>query len=363
MYGYDVKFEESCRVLLIGSNKVRLSKILSLLLLRHNPKRLRDNISISVEYLPCVASFGSYKDESGTNIRYLERIDYFPYDCNCVLAVNSSSLLPYFDDNDESNTPIFPRISGVAIGCGIEGSDDTARITSFVTTMVSQSSSSKYGSAKIRTIEPNPDFHTIKEELAAFKQLSPSEKEEANRLGTMGPEKMVNFIIDFTNELIQDALDNAQALADLPNETNTSSPLESMPAQTVLHTAPRTFDSSEDRFLCRMCRITLFGGGDLQDPPHESSKHRFSHRKLNHGAVSSHSMETCQSYFLQDCLEWMGHDIRNGVAEGKLNCPKCDAKIGTWIWSGTQCSCGTWVVPAIQIPKSKVDILLAPKLA
>jgi dual specificity phosphatase 12 len=56
-------------------------------------------------------------------------------------------------------------------------------------------------------------------------------------------------------------------------------------------------------------------------------------------------------------LEWMGDDIKNGYPEGKFHCPTCNAKVGNWIWSGTQCSCGTWVVPAIQIPKGKVDVL------
>lgn len=47
----------------------------------------------------------------------------------------------------------------------------------------------------------------------------------------------------------------------------------------------------------------------------------------------------------------------NETVEGKFGCPKCDTKIGTWNWSGAQCSCGTWVVPAIQVPRSKVDLV------
>jgi len=41
--------------------------------------------------------------------------------------------------------------------------------------------------------------------------------------------------------------------------------------------------------------------------------------------------------------------------EGKLVCPNCDTRFGSYVWSGDQCSCGFWVVPAIQVPKSKVD--------
>ena len=43
--------------------------------------------------------------------------------------------------------------------------------------------------------------------------------------------------------------------------------------------------------------------------------------------------------------------------EGKLICPnaKCGGRLGNFNWSGSQCSCGSWVVPAIQVVASKVD--------
>ena len=41
--------------------------------------------------------------------------------------------------------------------------------------------------------------------------------------------------------------------------------------------------------------------------------------------------------------------------EGKLNCPHCRAKLGSFTWSGEQCSCGRWVTPAFMFNKSKVD--------
>jgi dual specificity phosphatase 12 len=44
-----------------------------------------------------------------------------------------------------------------------------------------------------------------------------------------------------------------------------------------------------------------------------------------------------------------------GEGEGKLACPKCAARVGSYAWHGTPCSCGTWVVPAFQLTKSRVD--------
>jgi hypothetical protein len=40
----------------------------------------------------------------------------------------------------------------------------------------------------------------------------------------------------------------------------------------------------------------------------------------------------------------------------KINCPKCDNKIGSYNWYGHKCSCLTWVVPAFHIYESKVDL-------
>jgi hypothetical protein len=53
-------------------------------------------------------------------------------------------------------------------------------------------------------------------------------------------------------------------------------------------------------------------------------------------------------------MDWMDQDL---LDQGKLMCPnaKCQSRIGTFSWSGSQCSCGTWVTPYIKLIKSKVD--------
>ena len=44
--------------------------------------------------------------------------------------------------------------------------------------------------------------------------------------------------------------------------------------------------------------------------------------------------------------------------EGKIVCPnlKCGNRVGSHNWSGAQCACGAWVVPAIQFLKKTVDL-------
>jgi dual specificity phosphatase 12 len=34
---------------------------------------------------------------------------------------------------------------------------------------------------------------------------------------------------------------------------------------------------------------------------------------------------------------------------GNLGCPKCHIRVGSFAWSGAQCSCGQWLVPALQV--------------
>jgi dual specificity phosphatase 12 len=342
---------ERCRILVIGSHRNRVNKVISLLLPQAKFDPVPSSIDFRIEYLPCVASFSSYSDDSEAVVRYLENVQYFPHDSLGTLSLTPSSLVPFFDDAIERLDSPFPPISGVVVGCGIEGPEDTARINDFFKMMSSGIAIKNRWSIKVKTIEPNHGFKCMGEELSFYKQLSPEESEEVNRLQTMGPQKMVKFIINFTNDLVQESLGQYR-------RTDMSLDNQAHPIVDSVDRSPRKINPMENRYLCRICRMILFGEADLQDPPHQPSRHQFSYRKIHHGAVVTSSLsECCQSYFLQDCLEWMGDDFRNGVPEGKLSCPKCDGKVGAWTWSGAQCSCGTWVVPAIQIPRSKVDVL------
>ncbi|PLW38069.1 hypothetical protein PCANC_14567 [Puccinia coronata f. sp. avenae] len=64
----------------------------------------------------------------------------------------------------------------------------------------------------------------------------------------------------------------------------------------------------------------------------------------------------CSSYFVEP-LSWMGSALQTGQLHGKLLCPAthCKAKLGSFDWAGSQCSCGAWITPGFQILRSKVD--------
>ncbi|XP_010271800.1 PREDICTED: dual specificity protein phosphatase 12-like isoform X2 [Nelumbo nucifera] len=62
----------------------------------------------------------------------------------------------------------------------------------------------------------------------------------------------------------------------------------------------------------------------------------------------------CSSIFVEP-LRWMTI-VEGGGLEGKLSCAHCDSRLGYFNWSGIQCSCGSWITPAFQLHKSRVDI-------
>ncbi|CAI5723002.1 unnamed protein product [Hyaloperonospora brassicae] len=121
--------------------------------------------------------------------------------------------------------------------------------------------------------------------------------------------------------------------------------------QQLLDQAAQT--SVTTRFACKKCRCVLFTSDRLM--PHEPEQHQISTRRklkdLRHH-IGSHV--DCSSYFLEETLPWMDEVL---LAEGKIHCPnvKCQSRLGGLQWSGSQCSCGTWITPSIKITKSRVD--------
>ena len=359
---------ETCRIVVVGAHKLQLQKVMSLLV--GEPHRHDERIRI--EYLPCVATFNSYTDEeNGVRVRYLESVEYC---ADLELTTDDSedsrprSLLELFDQlavakpektDDGSEASLFRGIAGAAVGSGIEGEGDVSLISKYFHTMMNvsdDSDDSHIGSIRVDCIRPNDEFATMRDELASYRAMSSEQKQTVTQQRTIGPGKMAKFVEDFAKTIVQEARGkrlarqrakeeealSKAATQTVPDEVRKEEPLS----------APHEIDLKKDHFSCRKCRRVLFGRDDLQDPPHVPAQHGFGYRK--HGVELGES--PCQSHFLQECLDWMGEDILQS-SEGKFSCPKCHTKLGTWHWSGAQCSCGTWVVPAIQIPRSKVDCL------
>nr|KJB46203.1 hypothetical protein B456_007G352400 [Gossypium raimondii] len=78
------------------------------------------------------------------------------------------------------------------------------------------------------------------------------------------------------------------------------------------------------------------------------------HKRRSGNPFNKSSQTECSSVFVEP-LRWMTA-VEEGAIEGKLSCAHCDARLGYFNWSGIQCSCGSWITPAFQLHKCRVDI-------
>ncbi|KAI9280370.1 dual specificity phosphatase [Sporodiniella umbellata] len=69
-------------------------------------------------------------------------------------------------------------------------------------------------------------------------------------------------------------------------------------------------------------------------------------------ASLARSNSQCSSYFIEP-MEWL--DGLMDDIQGRIDCPKCQCKLGSYNWSGDQCSCGRWITPTFMLHSNKVD--------
>lgn len=60
----------------------------------------------------------------------------------------------------------------------------------------------------------------------------------------------------------------------------------------------------------------------------------------------------CSSVFTAEAPNW-AEDLEGN--SGRISCPKCKARVGSFSWSGAPCSCGKWITPAFQFQLSRID--------
>ncbi|KAJ0985228.1 hypothetical protein J5N97_003584 [Dioscorea zingiberensis] len=108
-------------------------------------------------------------------------------------------------------------------------------------------------------------------------------------------------------------------------------------------------------FRCRKCRrIIALQENVVSHEPGEGETCFDWHKRKSSSTFNRFDETECSSIFVEP-LKWMT-TVEEGALEGKLSCIHCEARLGYFNWSGIQCSCGSWITPAFQIHKSKVDI-------
>eukprot|EP01113_Clastostelium_recurvatum_P044918 TRINITY_DN7636_c0_g1_i1.p1 TRINITY_DN7636_c0_g1~~TRINITY_DN7636_c0_g1_i1.p1 ORF type:complete len:582 (-),score=181.09 TRINITY_DN7636_c0_g1_i1:50-1795(-) len=210
---------------------------------------------------------------------------------------------------------------------------------------------------------------------------------------------------DVGDEGVEESVDPTAATS---SSTSSSTPLSasSTPKVTSQPTpsdgAASTSESSESeeeeekgpsaiQYACKMCRTKLFTSEDIIT--HSAAvEGRVEYGMGRKGKGDKENVEEgCTMHFVS-CMPWM-NDVPPGCKadhpqppppakatpsskkpisdattsednkgeaelEGKVQCPKCDQKLGKWSLVGIQCSCGVVVAPpAFKIVKSRVDVL------
>jgi hypothetical protein len=118
-----------------------------------------------------------------------------------------------------------------------------------------------------------------------------------------------------------------------------------------------TSDNHTIPYRCGKCRTQLFTSTQLltHDPPTSENSRYFANKRNERSAGS-----ICSSCFLDPNSNIQLDTLCDSTAaNGSITCPQCHHRIGSFDWSGSQCSCGEWVVPSFQVVKSKVDYKLA----
>ncbi|KAF7147086.1 hypothetical protein RHSIM_Rhsim03G0036700 [Rhododendron simsii] len=112
---------------------------------------------------------------------------------------------------------------------------------------------------------------------------------------------------------------------------------------------------SSPAYRCKKCRRVVAVQDNVVDhvPGEGETSFQWHKRRSGNPFNKCDEME-CSSIFVEP-LRWMTA-VEEGASEGKLMCAHCEGRLGYFNWSGIQCSCGSWITPAFQLHKSRVDI-------
>lgn len=126
-----------------------------------------------------------------------------------------------------------------------------------------------------------------------------------------------------------------------------------------------TESSSKISYRCRSCGTILATSDNIMvDVSVGQGKDGFSWRKRAKDALHAQTSTSCGhtlygeaisgSIFVEP-LRWMDGITDN--TQGKIYCPSCSARLGSYNWAGMQNEASEWITPAFQLHLSKIDIM------
>ncbi|GFY39089.1 dual specificity protein phosphatase MPK-4 [Trichonephila inaurata madagascariensis] len=105
-----------------------------------------------------------------------------------------------------------------------------------------------------------------------------------------------------------------------------------------------------DKFKCRNCRKCLFLKSNII--PHIQGQDLY-WNNFAQQLISEQSQTVCKNSLFIEFLPWM-IEAHQSIS-GKIHCPECDSKIGTFYWKGQLCHCGATISPSFKVNESKLD--------
>lgn len=106
-------------------------------------------------------------------------------------------------------------------------------------------------------------------------------------------------------------------------------------------------------YRCKKCR-RIVASQDMVVPHEQGTGQKsFRWKKRSGSLQTDEAPPECSSIFVEP-MKWM-EAVEEGSLGEKLLCIGCKARLGSFNWSGMQCNCGTWVTPAFQLHKSRLD--------
>ncbi|CAJ1913154.1 unnamed protein product [Cylindrotheca closterium] len=302
----DDENDEVARIVVVGQNRARLSKIMELV--NERKETLSESeFDTKTKLVPCLAALQAYPNEDGNQVRYMSNFVYH----------DGSSMTQFLDDEAfRTNVRLV-----LMVGYEWQHGDEVHIFKYFETNGID---------IQVECIRPNADHDTLQKEMDVFKGLNPEDKKKHSQEQTMGPSKMAKYVIDALRRPMEEEKED---------EEDDKAEAEEETAEEIQEKKRIYIDAKLPRYACKVCRSILFGHNHLHPLT-----------KANYGTkITSHSM-----FCIEEVLNWLAGDDQY-AAEGKLSCPNCHAKIGYWKWSGALTANGSWVTPAIQFPTSKVD--------
>lgn len=101
-------------------------------------------------------------------------------------------------------------------------------------------------------------------------------------------------------------------------------------------------------YACGKCGAELFARDAVL---HEGLRGRGADGAGVSAAKTAWGGGACTSVFVDAPPPWLAA----AANAGRVSCPACGGRVGSFAWSGAPCSCGRWVTPAFQFQLSKVD--------